>query len=111
MNKVESKVELLFDVAGSPSLNNEQRARLQSRLGSRLDTDGVLHVVVDSSRSQWSNREEAVERLAEILRDALRPVKKRVATRATRASAERRVKAKKQRGAVKAMRRRVRGEG
>ena len=106
VNKVSSRVELLFDVGASGVLSDAQKHILYSRWASRLDDNGVLRLVVDETRSQWKNREIAVERFQELLRQALAPRKKRVATRAHRASHELRLRGKKQRSSIKAARRR-----
>jgi ribosome-associated protein len=104
VNKLETKVELLFDIAHSPSLTDRQKQILLSNLKSRLDAEGVLRIVSQESRSQWKNKEVAIEKLAELLRRALRPRKKRIKTAPTRASKERRVRQKKRIAEKKAMR-------
>jgi ribosome-associated protein len=101
VNKVSSRVEVLFSVTDSPSLTEGQRHRLLTRLSGRLDSEGVLLIQVDDSRSQWQNRQIAVERLAGILRDALKVQKRRVATKRTKTSNARRLAAKKRRGELK----------
>jgi ribosome-associated protein len=106
VNKVASKAELLFDVRLSKSLSDRQRARILERLGSRIDSSGILHVTAEESRSQWANREAALKRFSAMLADALRPRKKRVPSAPTGGSRERRITGKKVRGAVKSMRRR-----
>ena len=73
VNKVSTRVEASFDVLGSPSLQEFERTLLLSRLRSRIDASGVLTVSSDTSRSQWQNRSEAVEKLCELLRRALIP--------------------------------------
>ncbi len=95
VNKVESRVEALFDVRASTALSDYQRARLLKVLSSQLDTDGVLRVAAQDSRSQWENREKALEKLAAILRDALRPLKRRIPTRPSKSAKERRFQAKR----------------
>ncbi len=100
VNKVETKVELLFDIAHSPSLSDVQRGRLFSHLRSRLDSDGVLHIVSQESRSQWKNREEAVRRFVDLLQHALKPRKKRIATKVSRGAKEQRLESKKRRSKV-----------
>ena len=97
VNKVASAVELRFDVAHSPSLPEGLRARLLARRDRRLTADGVLVIQASRLRDQARNREDARERLAEIIRAALHVPKKRVATKPTRASKERRIAAKKKR--------------
>ena len=108
VNTASTRVELLFDVARSPSLTEAQRQRLLQELAPRLDKRGVLRLVAQSERSQSANRDEAVERFRKLLGVALRPRKKRVASAPTRASRERRHEAKKHRGSVKRQRGRVR---
>jgi ribosome-associated protein len=97
VNKVASAVELRFDVAHSPSLPEPLRARLLARRDRRLTADGVLVIQANRFRDQARNREDARERLVEIIRAALHVPKKRVATKPTRASKERRIIAKKKR--------------
>src|SRR5438445_2622835 len=73
VNTRSTRVEVVFDVAASPSLGPRQRARLLEKLGGRLDASGRLRVVAADERSQAQNRELALERLRDTLRDALRP--------------------------------------
>lgn len=97
VNKVASAVELRFDAARSPSLPDAVRARLLARRDRRLTADGVLVIQANRFRDQAKNRDDARVRLAEIVRAALHAPKKRVATRPTRASQERRIASKKKR--------------
>jgi len=97
VNKVASAVELRFDVAHSPSLPETLRARLLARRDRRLTADGVLVIQASRFRDQARNRDDARERLTEIIRAALHVPKKRVATKPTRASKERRIASKKKR--------------
>ena len=101
VNRTESAVELRFDVLNSPSLPDEVRARLLARHDRRLTDDGVLVIQARRFRDQGRNREDARERLAEILRGALQAPKKRIATKPTRASKERRLDGKQQRAKLK----------
>jgi len=105
VNKLETRIELLFDVARSPSLTDEQRNVLKSNLRSKLDTDGVLRVVSQESRSQWQNKRLAVEKFVLLLRKALKSQRKRVATKPSRSAKEKRLKLKKIRGERKKLRR------
>jgi len=104
VNTTDSRVELSFDVAGSPSLPDDLRERALARLGSRL-VDGVLTIAAGDSRSQLRNREAARERLAQALREATKadPAPRRP-TRPTKGSQRRRLDAKTRRGAIKRMR-------
>ena len=104
VNTADSRVELTFDVAGSPSIPEHLRRRVLGRLASRL-VDGVLTIAAAEHRSQLRNREAARERLAAMLRAALAPdPPKRRPTRPTAGSQRRRLDAKTRRGAVKRMR-------
>jgi ribosome-associated protein len=107
VNRTATRVELLFDVAHSPSLKDEQRELILQRLRNQIDKAGVLHVVAQSERSQWQNREQAVARLAAMLAVALRRTRHRVATRPTHASRERRLQQKRRQAQTKAHRQRV----
>ncbi|OOG40436.1 aminoacyl-tRNA hydrolase [Rhodanobacter sp. C06] len=101
VNRTESAVELRFDVARSPTLPEALRDRLLARRDRRLTDDGVLVIQARRFRDQARNRDDARERLVEIVRGVLVPPKKRVATRPTRASKERRLAGKQQRSRVK----------
>lgn len=104
VNKVETRVELLFDVQNSTSLSDEQRTRILHHLRNVIDSDGILHVSSQESRSQWKNRETAVEKLREMLRRALQPRKKRIATKISKGAKVRRLETKKHRGKIKRLR-------
>lgn len=106
VNTRDTRVEVVFDVAGSPSLGPRQRARLLQKLAHRLDTDGRLHVVASDERSQAQNRELATQRLTEALREALKPdPPPRRPTRPSKASQKRRVERKRVEGRRKRERR------
>jgi ribosome-associated protein len=97
VNKVASAVELRFDVTNSPSLPDAVRERLLARADRRLTADGVLVISANRFRDQGRNREDARARLAEIIRAATFVPKKRIKTKPTRASQERRLQEKKSR--------------
>jgi ribosome-associated protein len=101
VNRTESAVELRFDVLQSPSLPDDVRARLLARRDRRLTDEGVLVIQARRFRDQGRNREDARERLTDILRAALVAPKKRVATKPSRASKERRLEGKQQRAKIK----------
>jgi len=101
VNRTESAVELRFDVAHSPSLPEDVRARVLARRDRRLTGEGVLVIQAQRFRDQARNREDARERLVDLLRSALHAPKKRVATKPTRASKERRLVGKQKRGSIK----------
>ena len=108
VNKVSTAVELRFDVRASAVLPETVRARLLARRDRRLTDEGVLVISAQRFRTQERNREDARERLLELLRAALVAPRKRVATKPTRASKERRLGAKKRRANVKQGRGRTR---
>jgi ribosome-associated protein len=108
VNTSSTRVELMWNVEGSPSLTEEQRARLLEKLGNRISGEGLLLLAASGSRSQHRNREEVTERFAEILAAALHVPKKRRKTRPGRAAREARLESKKRRARTKKMRRPVR---
>jgi ribosome-associated protein len=107
VNRRETRVELLFDVANSPSLSDAQRSRLLRRLASHIDSDGLLHVVAQTHRSQRRNREEALQRFVRLLRGALRKRKRRFATEVPQKAKERRLAEKRRRSEAKKQRKPV----
>lgn len=107
VNKVSSAVELRFEAETSPSLAPPVKSRLKRLAGRRWTKEGALILQCDETRSQARNRDIARERLADLIKAALSPPKRRIATRPTLGSKKRRLKAKKVRGEVKAMRGKV----
>lgn len=108
--KSSTRVELLFDVANSPSLSEPQRARVLERLAGYIDSAGMLHLVSQSERSQLRNREEVVARFQALMRRALKRRKRRKPTRPTAASKERRLREKQRRSEIKRRRGNVQEE-
>jgi ribosome-associated protein len=104
VNKVSTAVELRFDAGSSPSLPADVRARLRHIAGRRLTDEGILVIRAERFRTQERNREDARERLAELICRAAVVPKRRIATRPTRASKERRHEAKAKRSRVKHLR-------
>ncbi len=104
VNKVATAVELRFDVVNSPSLPEPVRARLLARRDRRLTDEGVLVLSAQRFRTQDRNREDARERLAALIAAALVAPRKRVATKPTKGSKERRLGAKRERATVKRQR-------
>jgi len=98
---------LLFDLDGSPNLSDIQKARIHAALAGRIGKDGVLRVIVQTTRSQLTNKGLAVERFVAWLREALTPRPPRRKTRATLASKQRRLETKRKRGTVKRQRLRL----
>ena len=107
VNKVATAVQLRFDVARSPSLPEDVRERLARIAGKRMTEDGVLVIDARQFRTQLRNRQDARERLVELVRKAAERPKKRKRTKPTRASRERRLEGKRRRGDTKKRRRRV----
>jgi ribosome-associated protein len=104
VNKVATAVELRFDVAGSPSLPEEVKERVAPLAGRRLTKEGVLVIFADRFRTQERNREDALERLLGLLREAAVPPKPRRPTRPTLASKKRRLESKSHRSGLKKLR-------
>ena len=105
VNTTDSRVELLFDLAATPSLSPQLRARALPRLADRL-VEGCVVIAASEHRSQWQNRIAAQRRLVALLEAALKPPPPpRRPTRPSRGSVERRLAAKRQRSAIKANRR------
>lgn len=107
VNKVSTAVDLRFEAERSPALAPAVKARLKRLAGRRWTLDGSIVIRAEETRSQAQNRELARERLAELIRAALVAPKRRVATKPTLGSRQRRLKAKAERGEVKAMRGKV----
>jgi ribosome-associated protein len=105
VNTSSSRIEVWWDVGGSPSLTDQQRSLLLQRLAPRLDTSGSLRLVATGSRSQLRNREEATERLRNVVAEALAVRKKRKPSKPSRAAKAARLEAKRRRSATKQRRR------
>jgi len=106
VNRTETQVELTFDVQGSASLDDSQRARVLGKLASFVDSRGVLHLSCQTTRSQARNRAEVTERFQRLLQRALHVPKRRRPTRPSRAAVERRLEEKRRAGTLKRERRR-----
>jgi ribosome-associated protein len=104
VNKVETAVQLRFDVRRSPSLAEDVKRRLETLAGSRMTQDGILIISAQRFRSQERNREDALVRLGALIAKASERVKRRIATRPTFASQQRRRDAKQKRGEIKKLR-------
>jgi ribosome-associated protein len=106
VNKVNSRVTLWFDVNASPSLTDREKERLHQRLSTRINKEGRLWLVVFASRSQHANREAALLRFADLLREALAEETPRRETKIPKASKQRRLTDKKHRATIKKQSRR-----
>ena len=105
--KSSTRVELLFDVSGSPSLSDSQRKRVLKRLAGYIDTAGTMHLISQSERSQRRNRAEVVARFQTLMRQALKRRKRRKPSHPTAESKERRLKRKRERSQTKKLRQKV----
>lgn len=94
-NKVESRVELHWNMEESESLTDEEKNNLREKIGRRLTEEGVLILVSQNSRSQLQNRDDVKERFLELIRNGIVAPKKRVKTKPSKGAVERRLKAKK----------------
>ena len=110
VNTSSTRIEVVWDIAGSPSLDESQRARLLERLATRLDKEGRLRLVSGGTRSQLQNRMDVTERLARVVADGLHVPKARKRTRPSRAAKAARLDAKRKRAGLKVTRRRVDGD-
>jgi ribosome-associated protein len=104
VNKVSSAAQLRFDLMGSPSLPAPMKARAARLAGSRLTTDGIIVITADRHRTQALNRDDAIARLVDLLKQAATPPKPRRKTRPTLASKTRRLEGKARRSGVKTLR-------
>lgn len=104
VNRVETRVTLRFDVDASPSLTDEQKARIKEKLASRVTKQGVLRVVAQEHRSQSHNRKLALERFATLLERALEPEAERKSTKVPRSAKRRRLEEKRRRSEIKRLR-------
>jgi len=105
-NRSETRVELTFDVASSPSLTEAQRALLLDRLSPMLDKEGLLHLASGRTRSQHQNRQAVIARFQALLQRALRQRKRRRPTRPSWAAQDKRLEKKRRLSAKKRARRR-----
>ncbi len=107
VNKVNSRVELRFDIPNSVLLTDNQKELLQRKLATRITAEGVFLVVSQEERSQLRNKELSIQKCYVLIRQALKPVKRRRATRPTKGSVERRIQSKKAKGEKKSLRGRI----
>jgi len=104
VNKLNTRVTLFFDVANYSSFSDDQKRQILARLASRADKSGVIRVVSQKFRTQKANRSVAIERLQQLLQDALRTKPIRRKTKVPRSARERRLKQKRQRSLLKEQR-------
>jgi len=101
VNKVNSKIELRFNIQESSILNENQKEILSSKLSSKISTEGFLIIVSQRDRSQLVNKEDAISKFYQLIEKALRPVKHRKSTRPTRSSVEKRLTVKRIKADIK----------
>ncbi|OFZ01567.1 MAG: peptide chain release factor 1 [Bacteroidetes bacterium RIFOXYC12_FULL_35_7] len=107
VNKVNSKIELRFNIQNSSVLTDDQKEILLSKLSSKLSIEGFLIVISQRDRSQLVNKEDAIRKLYELIEKALRPVKRRKSTRPTRSSVEKRLTGKRIKADIKQSRQKL----
>ncbi len=108
VNKVNTKVLLEFDVLNSQYLSDDQKARIQEKLSNRMTKEGILQITSQDSRSQYANKEDAIEKFTDLLRESLKTRPKRRRTRISKAAKQRRLDSKKHRSSIKQNRGRIR---
>lgn len=101
VNKVSSKVELLFDFENSLQLNSEQKHLIKTKLRNYIFADGLLHIVCQEDRSQLGNKQLAIKKFYELLKKAFLKEKKRIASKPTRTAKRKRIESKKIHGEKK----------
>jgi len=107
VNKVSTKVTLLFDVTASPSLSAAQKQKIASRLTTRISKNGVLRIVAMRYRTQKANKEDAVRRFFSLLDIVLRQTPRRRKTKISTAAREKRMQEKRHRGKLKQTRQKI----
>ncbi len=104
VNRRETRIEARWNVLKSASISEAERARILAKLGARIGKDGVLRVVAEAERSQYRNKELATSRLQELVAAALEVPRQRKPTRPSRSAKQERLREKKRRGEIKALR-------
>jgi ribosome-associated protein len=104
VNKLSTRVTLLYDITGCTDLTDDQKSLIQNRLSTRINKDGVLRVTCQKYRSQKANRDEAIERFIKIIADALTIKPARTKTSIPKSAKRKRLQSKKQRGKLKQLR-------
>ena len=105
VNKTSTRAEITFDLKNSPSIPEQDRVWLLSRLATKLDSDGRIHIAAQEYRSQLRNKQKAIERLEAMLQEAIKRPKKRKKSKPTKSSVEARLKSKKKASDIKKQRR------
>jgi ribosome-associated protein len=105
VNKVETKVELRFDILNSALLSSEQKDHLQQKLANKITSEGTLILYHQTERSQLANKEKVIKKFDKLVRQAFVVPRKRRPTKPTHASVQQRIQEKKRKGGIKTMRR------
>ena len=105
VNKTSTRAEITFDLKNSPSIPEQDRVWLLSRLATKLDSDGRIHIAAQEYRSPLRNKQKAIERLEAMLQEAIKRPKKRKKSKPTKSSVEARLKSKKKASDIKKQRR------
>lgn len=104
VNKVNTKIELRFDITGSTVFTETQKQRLITKLKNRINSDGVIVLFESSERSQLKNKQKAIAKFIHLIEKALTPVKRRIKTKPTKSSELKRLDKKKQQSTKKQLR-------
>lgn len=107
VNKVNSRIELRFNISNSEILSDDEKVIIFNKLKNKINSDGELIITVQTDRSQLKNKQEAIEKFNVLITKALTPRKKRRSTSPTKASVEKRLKVKKKEGEIKQLRRKI----
>ncbi len=107
VNKTETKVELIFNIRNSALLSYEEKELIIKNLSSKIADDGMLHLSSQTDRSQIGNKEKVIEKFYALLEKALKPKKKRIPVKISKAQKEARIKSKKLRSEIKFARRKI----
>lgn len=107
VNKVETAVIGYFDIAASQLLSDEQKEIVKQKLSNRINSEGIFYVKSQTHRTQLANKKEVIEKMNELLKKALVKKKKRLVTRITKSSKEKRLESKKKKGEIKGGRKKI----
>lgn len=107
VNKVSSKVELDFHIMNSQLLSDEQKNKIIIKLANRINKEGYFQIISQTERSQLANKEKTIKKFYELIAKAFKPVKKRLKTKPSKASKEKRIKSKKIVSEKKSLRKKI----
>lgn len=107
VNKVNTKVELFFDIANSKELSHDEKAKVLEKAANKISNEQILHLSHQTERSQLGNKEKVIEKFVRLIQSCVKVAKKRKATKPTKSSKTERVDTKKRRSTIKTLRQRV----